>query len=540
MSDIVDIGIVHGDTSYILKIGMLMLLIALGGAICSIVANYLSAKISVAFSKNLRSEVFTHVSNFSLEEFEKLGTASLITRTTNDIYQVQQVLYMILRIMVSAPLMCVGGIIMAISKDAVLSLILVVIIPILVISVGYVANKGIPLFKVMQIRLDKLNLILREGLTGLRVIRSFNRVEYEKQRFDHSNQDFTDTAITVHRIMSALLPIMMLVLNFSTIAIIWFGAIRINNGTMQVGALMAFLQYAMQILFSLIMLSMIFVLLPRAVASLERINQVLDMTPAISDLPTGSLPPQLEGYVEFNQVTFHYPGATEPALTNISFVARPGAITAIIGGTGAGKSTLVNLLMGFYNVTSGSITIDGLDIRSLHQPDLRCRIGFIPQKAVLFSGTIADNIAYGKQAATPQEIAQAAEIAQASEFIFEKAEGFASPITQGGTNISGGQKQRLAIARALVREAKIYIFDDSFSALDFTTEGKLRTALKQEMTDVTMIMVAQRVSTIIDADQIIVLDEGRIAGKGTHFDLLTTCKVYREIVATQLSVEETA
>lgn len=540
MADIVDIGVVKGDLPYILKIGGIMLLVAFGGVLCTVAASYLSAKVAAGFGKNVREKVFTHVENFSLQEFDKIGTASLITRTTNDITQVQQVLIMMLRLMIMAPLMCIGGIIMAVSKDAKLSLVLVVILPILAAAIISIASKGVPLFKAIQVKLDKLNLILREALTGIRVIRSFNRDQHEQKRFDDANLDLTHTAVKVNRIMALLMPVMMLVLNLSAVAIIWFGGIRIDNGDMQVGSLMAFIQYAMQIMFSLIMVSMMFVMIPRASASAVRINEVLDMFPEIKDAERVKDAEMKKGYVEFRNVTFSYPGAEEPAIQDITFSAGPGEVTAIIGGTGSGKSTLVSLIPRFYDVDSGSILVDGVDVREMSQKDLRAKIGFVPQKAVLFSGSIAENIRYGKEDATEEEIRHAADVAQATEFIKEMNDGFDTILAQGGTNVSGGQKQRLSIARALVRRPGIYIFDDSFSALDFKTEAKLRAALKKETANATVFIVAQRVSTVMDADRIIVLDEGRIAGIGNHRELMETCKVYQEILSSQLSEEEIA
>ncbi|MEZ2658537.1 ABC transporter ATP-binding protein [Aneurinibacillus aneurinilyticus] len=540
MADIVDTGIVKGDIPYILRIGGFMLLIAAIGMICSISASFLSAKISAGFGKLIRNRVFTHVENFSLQEFDRLGTSSLITRTTNDITQVQQVVTMMLRMMISAPMMCIGGIIMAVSKDAKLSLVLVVVLPVIAAAIFAVVSKGMPLFKAMQVKLDKLNLVLREGLIGIRAIRSFNRIDHEKRRFDEANVDLTKTAVKVNRIMALLMPVMMLVLNFSSIAIIWFGSIRIDSGDMQVGSLMAFLQYAMQIMFSLIMVSMMFVMIPRASASAIRINEVLDMIPEIKDPVQIKHADSQRGCVEFRKVTFRYPGAEKCALTDISFSASPGEVTAIIGGTGSGKSTLISLIPRFYDIDSGSILVDGVDIRDMSQESLRGKIGFVPQKAVLFSGTVAENIRYGKEEATDQEIRHAAEVAQATEFITGLKDGFDSVIAQGGANVSGGQKQRLSIARALVRRAEIYIFDDSFSALDFKTDANLRMALKEEITDSIVFIVAQRVSTVMDADRIIVLDEGRIAGIGNHRELMDTCEVYQEIVFSQLSEEEIA
>ncbi|MCM3727483.1 ABC transporter ATP-binding protein/permease [Neobacillus cucumis] len=540
MSDIVDKGVVTGDSHYIWKIGGFMLLVAAGGMICSIAASFFSAKAASGFGRLLRSKVFSHVGNFSLNEFDKLGTASLITRTTNDITQIQQVMIMMLRMMAAAPMMCIGGIIMAYSKDAKLTLVLAVAIPFLIAAIVVIARKGIPLFKAMQVKLDKLNRVLRENLTGIRVIRSFNRVEFEKKRFDEANWDLTQTAIKVNKIMAAMMPIMMVVLNLTTVAIIWFGSHRISNGHMEVGDMMAFIQYAMQIMFSFIMLSMMFVMIPRASVSAVRINEVLETVADIKDPASSASFDGEKGNVEFRDVTFSYPGAEMPAISNISFSMHPGEVTAIIGGTGSGKSTLINLIPRFYDVDHGQVLVDGVDVRDMTQEQLRQKIGFVPQQAVLFTGTISENIRYGKDNASDEEVYHAAEIAQANEFISSMPEGFDSIIAQGGTNVSGGQKQRLSIARALVRKPEIYIFDDSFSALDFKTDAKLRAALKEETDDSTVLIVAQRVSTIMDSDRIIVLDDGKVSGIGTHKKLMESCSVYREIVMSQLSEEEIA
>ena len=540
MADIVDKGVVTGDTNYIWRIGGFMLLVAAGGMICSIAASFYSAKAASGFGRLLRSKIFAHVGNFSLHEFDKLGTASLITRTTNDITQIQQVLVMMLRMMAMAPMMCIGGIIMAYSKDAKLTLVLAVALPILVLAIVVIARKGIPLFKAMQVKLDNLNRVLRENLTGIRVIRSFNRVDHEKKHFDEANWDLTQTAIKVNKIMAAMMPIMMIVLNLSTVAIVWFGGLRISNGHMQVGDMMAFIQYAMQIMFSFIMLSMMFVMIPRASVSAVRINEVLETVADIKDSSTPLSGDGVIGHVEFQDVTFSYPGAEMPAISNISFSMRPGEVTAIIGGTGSGKSTLINLIPRFYDVDSGKVLVDGIDVREMAQEHLRKKIGFVPQQSVLFTGTIAENIRYGKETATTEEVEHAAEVAQAKEFIANMPEGFDAVIAQGGTNVSGGQKQRLSIARALVRKPEIYIFDDSFSALDFKTDAKLRSALKAETGNSTVLIVAQRVTTIMDADQIIVLDNGEITGIGKHKELMESSAVYREIVMSQLSEEEIA
>ncbi|GAK40137.1 multidrug ABC transporter ATP-binding and permease protein [Paenibacillus sp. TCA20] len=540
MSDIVNFGIPEGDVSYIWSIGGVMLIVALLGTVCSILVSFLSSQVTGKFARDLRSRLFRHVENFSLHEFDQVGTASLITRTTNDITQVQNVLLMMLRMMISAPLMFIGGLIMAISQDAKLSLVLVVSLPILAGAIALIAFKGLPLFKAIQKKLDRLNLVLREQLTGIRVIRSFNRTGYEKVRFTEANVDLTDTAIKVNKIMAFMMPVMMLVMNFSVIAIIWFGGLRINTGEIQVGNMMAFIQYAMQIMFSLLMVSIIFVMLPRAAASAARINEVLTMKPELADPEVSKPAGQLHGTLEFDNVSFKYPGAEEYALKDISFTAQPGEITAIIGGTGSGKSTLLALIPRFYDVTEGSVRVNGIDVKDISQQELRSKIGYVPQKAVLFTGTIADNIRYGKEDATEEEIRHAAEVAQAAEFISGMEEGYESMISQGGSNVSGGQKQRLSIARALVRRPEIYVFDDSFSALDYKTDAKLRAALVDETVNSTVIIVAQRVSTVRDADRILVMDEGVIVGSGTHDELLRNSEVYREIVSSQLSEEEIA
>ncbi|MGE6256404.1 ABC transporter ATP-binding protein [Heyndrickxia sporothermodurans] len=539
MSDIINKGVIVGDKSYIWKIGGLMLLVAAIGAFASVVASYYSSKAAMGFGRDLRRKVFNHVEKFSLQDFDSVGTASLITRTTNDITQVQQVVIMMLRMVISAPIMFVGGLIMALSKDAKLSLVLVVTMPLLIGSILLIMYKAVPLFQAVQKRLDRLNLVLRENLTGIRVIRAFNRENEEKVRLRKANKELTDVSIKVNKVMALLMPVMMLVMNLTVVAVIWFGGIRIDNGDMQVGDLMAFIQYVMQIMFALVMASMMFVMVPRAAVSAKRINEVLEMKPTFLDEGTLAAD-KIPGTLEFNQVFFSYPGAEEPALSNISFKAASGEITAIIGGTGAGKSTLVNLIPRFYEVTSGTIRVNGVDIRETSLEELRSKIGYVPQKALLFTGTIAENIRFGKEDATQEEIEHASQIAQAAEFINEMENGYDSTITQGGSNVSGGQKQRLSIARALVRKPDIYIFDDSFSALDYKTDAKLRAALKDETKNATVILVAQRVSTVVDADRIIVLDKGEIAGIGTHKQLLETSDVYREIVESQFQEEEIA
>lgn len=543
MANIVDHGVVAGDTGYIWKMGFIMLIVAALGALCAVGGSYYSAKASGGFARDLRSRLFEHTEKFSLQEFDKIGTASLITRTTNDISQVYQVTTMILRVMVMAPMMCFGGIIMAMSKDFKLSLIIIAIVPILAGIIALIFRKGGPLFKAIQEKLDRLNLVLREHLTGIRVVRAFNRVPHEQERFDRANMDLMDNAIKVNRLMGSMMPVMMVVLNFSAIAILWFGAHRIDAGHIQVGDLIAFIQYSFQIMFSLMFATMMFAMIPRASASAARINEVLEIKPVIHDAPftqADAIQQQFKPSVEFRDVTFYYPGAEEPAISGISFQTQPGEVTAIIGGTGSGKSTLINLIPRFYDVNEGQILIGGTDIRELTQESLRKQIGLVSQKVILFKGSIAENIRYGQEDATEEELQRAADIAQASDFISEMNDGYASPISQSGTNVSGGQKQRLSIARALVRRPGIYLFDDSFSALDFKTDAKLREALRNETSEASVIIVAQRVSTVMDADRILVLDEGKIVGSGTHQELLQTSKVYREIVASQLSEEEIA
>lgn len=541
MADIVDRGIATGDIALILRIGARMLLVAVLGGACAIAASYFSARVGLGYSATLRNAVFSHIQGFSLREYDEFGAASLITRTTNDVIQVGMVVLMSLRMAVMAPLMLVGSVIMAVSQDSNLSRLILLLIPILVVAVVGLGRAAMPLFKAIQAKLDKLNLVLRENLTGIRVIRAFTRERYEEQRFDEANLDLTSTAVKVQRIMAGAMPGMMLLINLSSIAVIWFGGHRVATGGLQVGNLIAFLQYMMQVMFALMMVSMIFVMLPRAMASVNRIVAVLSTQPDIADPPGGmESQQQIAGQVEFRNVTFSYPGAEIPALRNISFTAKPGEVTAIIGGTGSGKSTLINLILRFYDADSGSVLVGGVDVRKLPQAALREQIGYVPQQALLFTGTIADNIRYGKEDASDEEVCHAAEIAQAKEFIDGLPEGFDSLVSQGGVNLSGGQKQRLAIARALVRRPEIYIFDDSFSALDFRTDARLRAALKEETAKATMLIVAQRVTTVIDADRIIVLDQGAIAGIGTHKELMETCAVYRETVLSQVSEEEIA
>ncbi|MCP1490197.1 ATP-binding cassette subfamily B protein [Peribacillus frigoritolerans] len=539
MADIIDKGVVRGDTSYIWKIGGFMLLVSALGACASIIASYYSSKAAMGMGRDLRLKVFNHVEKFSLQEFDEVGTASLITRTTNDITQVQQVVIMMLRMVISAPIMLIGGVVMAVSMDAKLSLVIVVTMPFLIGSILLILYKGVPLFQTVQKRLDRLNLVLRENLTGIRVIRAFNRETQEKERLKKANKELTDVSIKVNKIMAFMMPVMMLVMNLTVVGIIWFGGVRIDNGGMQIGDLMAFIQYVMQIMFALVMASMMFVMVPRAAVSATRINEVLDMKPSFLDEGKEKAD-RVHGTLEFEHVTFSYPGAEEPALSDISFSANPGEITAIIGGTGSGKTTLVNLIPRFYDISSGTIRVNGVDIRKSSQDEVRSKIGFVPQKVSLFTGTISENIRFGKQTATQDEVEHAARIAQAEDFISNMKGGYEAEVDQGGSNLSGGQKQRLSIARALIRKPDIYIFDDSFSALDYKTDANLRAALKDETKNSTVILVAQRVSTVVDADRIIVLDEGHIVGIGTHQELLSTNDIYREIALSQLTEEEIA
>lgn len=543
MADIVDKGIALGDTALIWRIGGRMLLVAFLGTSCAVVSSYMSARVSAAYGKQLRSVVFSHATSLSVYEFDKIGTASLITRTTNDVSQVQMVVLMSMRIFMFAPMMLIGGIMLAYSKEPKLSLLLLAILPILAVLILVGSKKVLPMFKVLQQKLDRLNLVLRENLTGVRVIRAFDRIDYEAGRFDDASRDHMQTALKVYRLLAALMPLMNLIINLVIIGIIWIGSQRIDAGYLEVGGLMAFIQYGLHILMSLIMVSMIFVMIPRASASAARINEVLDSAPEVTAeaaVTAGKAPLDIKGTVEFRNVTFSYPGAEQPAITDISFVAKPGEVTAIIGGTGSGKSTLVNLIPRYFDADQGQILIDGVDIRDIPREELRKHIGLVPQQSVLFSGTVAENIQWGKQDATDEEIRWAAAIAQALEFVEQMPDGFGSHIARGGTNLSGGQKQRLCIARAIVRRPRIYIFDDSFSALDFRTDARVRAALRREVKDATVIVVAQRVSTVMDADKIIVLDNGKIVGDGTHAELLQTCPVYREIVQSQLSEEEIA
>jgi len=540
MSDIVDKGVVGKDVGLIIQTGLVMLGFSLIITVCTVLARLYGSKAAVGFARDLRADIFKTVTNYSMNEFDKIGTASLITRSTNDVTQIQNAMVMILSMLIFAPIMCVGGIIMAVNEGTGLSWIIVATIVLMSALILVVARYVLPLFKSLQKKVDKVNLVLREGLTGIRVIRAFNKTGREEERFDEANKDLTKTSISVYRWMAVMFPAIMMVLNLGTVAVIWFGGLRVDSGEVQVGQLMAFQQYVMQIMFSVIMATMMFVMLPRASASADRINEVLELKPSIVDRTKSAPETAVRGHVEFKNVSFCYEGATEPVLKDISFECRPGQVTAIIGGTGAGKSTLVKLIPRFYDATEGRVLVDGVDVKDYPQSVLRQKIGFVPQKASLVSGTIADNLRFGKADATEEDIKKALSVAQAEEFVSTLEDGAEAAVSQDGTNFSGGQKQRLSIARALVRRPEIYIFDDSFSALDFKTDAKLRAALAGEVKEAAVLIVAQRVSTVMNADNILVLDEGRLVGQGTHRQLMQSCGTYREIVESQLSVEELA
>jgi ATP-binding cassette subfamily B multidrug efflux pump len=527
------------QNGYILNVGGWMLLLTLLSAICTIIVGYLSAKIAAGMARDIRRDVFQTVESYSNTEFDKFSTASLITRTTNDVTQIQMVVIMMVRMVFYAPLLGIGGLIKVISKDSPLSWLIGVAVLILVSLIMVIFSVALPKFKLIQKLVDRINLVSRENLSGMMVIRSFNMQEFEEDRFDKANQDLTSVSLFINRVMVVMMPLMMLIMNVLMLSIVWFGAHQVADANMQVGDIMAFMQYAMQIVMSFIMLSMMFIILPRASVSADRIAEVLGTEPHIHDpKEPRRFPATFKGTVEFRDVSFRYPGAEEDVLHNISFTAQPGQTTAFIGSTGAGKSTVVNLIPRFYEVTGGAILVDGTDIREVTQHDLRDKIGYVPQKSALFSGTIESNLLYADETATPEMLQSAIEIAQAKEFVESKPEGMATEISQGGANVSGGQKQRLSIARALVKKPPIYILDDSFSALDFKTDAALRRAFKEKAANSTLLIVTQRVSTIKNAEQIIVLDEGRIVGKGTHRGLMETCETYKEIALSQLSLEE--
>jgi ATP-binding cassette subfamily B multidrug efflux pump len=539
-ADIIDNGVVKGDTGYIIRTGGLMLGITLVLAIAAVIAVYFGALTAMSIGRDLRSAVFRRVMDFSQRETNVFGTPTLITRNTNDVQQIQMVIVMALNVMIMAPIMSIGGIIMALREDVPLTGTLLVIVPLVIAVIGTIAMIAIPLFRSMQKRTDRINQVMREKLAGVRVIRAFVRTEHEEERFDQANRELTDTGLAIARLFSLMIPFLFGVMNLSTVAIVWFGGQRIDSGGMQIGSLAAFLQYVMLILFSVMMAALIFIMVPRAAAASERINAVLELEGSICDPETPAELVDPKGVVSFEDVEFRYPGAEDAVLSGITFTARPGQTTAIIGGTGSGKSTLINLIPRFYDVSAGRVTIDGLDVRQLATEDLWRLIGIIPQKAFLFSGSVASNLRYGDASATDEALWHALEVAQSKDFVLDKEGGLEAEIEQGGTNVSGGQRQRLAIARAIAKRPKIYVFDDSFSALDFKTDQMLRAALREETAESTVIIVAQRVGTIMHADQIVVLDAGQVVGIGTHKELMETCETYQEIVYSQLSREEVA
>ncbi|MBV1853155.1 ABC transporter ATP-binding protein [Catellatospora tritici] len=538
-ADIIDKGVVKGDTGYILRIGALMLAVSLVQIICSTGAVYYGAQTSMALGRDIRAAIFARVQDFSAREVGHFGPPSLITRTTNDVQQVQMLALMTFTMMVSAPIMMVGGIILALNLDLQLSGLLLAVIPALVLGIGAIVIRMRPLFRMMQVNIDSVNRVMREQITGIRVIRAFVRDKREQERFAEANADLTKVSLAVGKLMASMFPLVMLIINISTVAVLWFGAHRIDSDGMQVGALTAFLSYLMQILMAVMMATFMFVMIPRAEVCAERIEEVLGTEPSV--VPPAA-PRQLDGgvrgHLELRDVEFSYPGAEEPVLRNIDLIARPGETTAIIGSTGSGKSTLLNLVPRLFDATDGQVLVDDVNVRELDPQALSRAVGFVPQKPYLFSGTIASNLRYGKADATDEELWQALETAQARDFVEAMPEQLDAPIAQGGTNVSGGQRQRLAIARALVARPEIYLFDDSFSALDYATDAALRTALARETSESTVVIVAQRVNTIRDADRIVVLDDGQVVGTGTHTELMHSNVTYREIVLSQLTEEE--
>jgi ATP-binding cassette subfamily B protein len=539
-ADIIDKGVITDNTHYIIKTGSFMLGITVVQIFCAIGAVYFGAKVAMALGRDVRHGIFSRVLMFSDREVNHLGTPSLITRTTNDVQQVQMLAIMTFTLLLSAPIMCVGGIILALNQDVPLSSLLLVAVPLLGVIVTLIISRMRPLFRQMQERLDNINRVLREQITGVRVIRAFVRDPQERQRFRTASTQLYDVSLGAGKLMALMFPSVMVVLNLSTTAVVWFGGHLIADGSMQIGSLTAFITYLAQILMSVMMATFMFMLVPRAEVSAERIMEVIDTEPAlappVTPLPAGNEP----GRLEFRNVEFGYPGAEQPVLHDISFTALPGQTTAIIGGTGSGKTTLVNLIPRLLDVTGGRLLIGGVDVRDLERAEVSAAVGLVPQKPYLFSGTVATNLRYGNQAATDEDLWQALDIAQARDFVERMPGRLDSPISQGGTNVSGGQRQRLAIARALVHQPGIYLFDDSFSALDYATDARLRSALATEVTGATMIIVAQRVSTIRHADQILVLDAGRIVARGTHAELMDTSETYREIVLSQLTEQEAA
>ncbi|MGD0220068.1 MAG: ABC transporter ATP-binding protein [Acidimicrobiales bacterium] len=539
-ADIINNGIVLGNLHYIFTTGgaMLAITLALGGI--SIVAVYWASRVSMGVGADVRGAVFTRVQSFSAREMNHFGTPSLITRNTNDVQQVQLFLQVALTLMVIAPIMSIGGVILAIREGRTLSLLLVVAVPVMALFVGTVMTLVVPQFRTMQVRIDRINQVLREQITGVRVIRAFVRNWSERQRFAEANADLTSTALRVNRIFALALPALMAILNLSSVAVLWFGGRLVSEGSIPIGNLTAFLTYILQILLAVMMAVMVAILAPRAVASAERIEEVLDVSPSVTDPPTVTKPSHVTGLVEFRDVTFGYPGGERPVLRDLSFTLRPGETSAIIGGTGSGKTTLVNLIPRFFDTTHGAVLVNGVDVRNHDLEELWSSIGLVPQAAFLFSGTVADNLRYGRPTASDAELWNALEVAQARDFVASMPGELAAPIDQGGTNVSGGQRQRLSIARALVRRPRLYLFDDCFSALDAATDARLRAAIKVPTRDAVVVIVAQRVSTIMHADRIIVLDDGEIAGMGTHAELLSSCDTYREIVRSQLGEDAAA
>jgi len=540
-ADIIDQGVATGDTGYIVRVGGMMLAVTLVQVVASVCAAWFGARTSMSLGRDLRAAVFQRVGTFSNREVQEFGAPSLITRSTNDVTQVQMLVLMACTIAVSAPIMMVGGVVMALREDFGLGWILAVVVPALFLSVGLVVSRMVPNFRKMQERIDEVNRVLREQITGIRVVRAFVREPHEAQRFAHANDELTDVAVRAGRWLATMFPLVMLVVNVSSVAVIWFGGHRVDNGQMQVGALTAFLSYLMQILMSVMMATFMLMMVPRASVCGDRIAEVLDTRTSVPAPEDPVLPdPARRGWLDLEDVTYAYPGAEAPVLSEISFSARPGQTVAVIGSTGAGKSTLVNLVPRLFDATSGVVSVGGTDVRHVDPEALWSQIGLVPQKAYLFSGTVRSNLLHGKPDATEEEIWQALETAQARDFVEALAEGLDAPVVQGGTNFSGGQRQRLAIARALVRRPGIYLFDDSFSALDLATDARLRAALRPTTTDATTVIVAQRVTTIIDADLILVLEDGRVVGRGTHRELLETCTTYQEIVTSQMTAEEAA
>jgi len=537
---IINNGVAKGDIGYILRTGGVMLLFTVIMGVTSVVGVYWGSKTSMAFGRDVRAAIFRKVETFSQTEVNHFGTASLITRNTNDVQQVQMVVLMGLNMMILAPILAIGGIIMAVREDAPLSLILLVVLPLMSVFIGLMVKRAMPLFRAMQVKVDRINQVTRETLAGMRVIRAFVRTDYEERRFERANADLADTATRVGKIFAVMIPTLFGILNLSTVAVTWFGSLRVASGAMPIGNLTAYITYIAMILMSVMMATIMFAMVPRAAASADRIQAVLDTQPLVLNPVSPAPAPTSHGCIELRDVDFGYPNAADRVLHGISFSARPGEVTAIVGSTGSGKSTLVNLIPRFYDATAGSVLIDGVDVRDMNQEDVWAAIGFIPQKAFLFSGTVASNLRYGDEAASDEDLWHALRVAQAADFVAEMPGQLDAPITQGGANVSGGQRQRLAIARALVKRPEIYVFDDSFSALDFKTDSQLRSALKRETVDSTVIIVAQRVSTIMHADRIVVLDRGRVAGMGTHDELMESNETYREIVYSQLTHEEVA